>query len=37
MFTEAEADNPAPELLTMIHDGERFQLYRVNKRATARQ
>ena len=37
MFTEPETENPAPEFLTMIHDGERFQLYRVNKRATARQ
>jgi len=35
MFTEAEAENPAPDLLTLIHDGERFQLYRVNKRAAA--
>jgi hypothetical protein len=37
MFSEPESDNPAPEFLTLIHDGERFQLYRVNKRNTAKQ
>jgi len=36
MFSEPESENPAPEYLTLIHDGERFQLYRVNKRDTAR-
>jgi hypothetical protein len=35
MFTDAEAENPAPDLLTLIHDGDRFQLYRVNKRGAA--
>jgi hypothetical protein len=36
MFSEPETENPAPEYLTLIHDGERFQLYRVNKRAAAK-
>jgi len=35
MFSEPESENPAPEFLTLIHDGERFQLYRVNRRAAA--
>jgi hypothetical protein len=33
MFSDPDLENPAPELLTLIHDGERFQLYRVNKAA----
>lgn len=36
LFTDQDAENPAPELLTLIHDGPRFQLYRVNKPQTAR-
>ncbi len=35
MFTDPEAENPAPELLTLIHDGDRFRLYRINKVAAA--
>lgn len=31
LFTDQDAENPAPELLTLVHDGPRFQLYRVNK------
>ncbi len=34
LFTDQDAENPAPELLTLIHDGPRFQLYRVNKPQT---
>jgi hypothetical protein len=33
LFTEDEATNPAPDLMTLIYDGGRFQLYRINKRA----
>ena len=29
LFTEQDAENPAPELLTLVHEGPRFQLYRV--------
>jgi len=32
LFTEDEATNPAPELMTLVYDGGRFQLYRINKR-----
>jgi hypothetical protein len=35
LFTEEDAPNPAPELMTLVHEGERFQLYRVNKERTA--
>src|SRR6266568_761098 len=35
LFTEEDAPNPAPELLSLVHEGERFQLYRVNKERTA--
>jgi len=35
LFTEDEADNPAPDLLTQVYDGGRFQLYRVGKAHTA--
>jgi hypothetical protein len=35
IFTEQDADNPAPELLTLMQDGERFQLYRINKKSAA--
>jgi hypothetical protein len=31
LFTDDEAVNPAPELLTLVHDGDRFQLYKVRK------
>jgi hypothetical protein len=36
LFTEDEASNPAPDLMTLIYDGERFQLYRINKRSVAK-
>jgi hypothetical protein len=35
LFTEDGADNPAPDLLTQVFDGGRFQLYRVGKARTA--
>jgi hypothetical protein len=35
LFTEDEADNPAPDLLTLVYDGGRFQLYRITKRTKA--
>jgi hypothetical protein len=35
LFTDEDAPNPAPELLTLLHEGERFQLYRINKERTA--
>jgi hypothetical protein len=35
LFTEDEAANPAPDLLTLIYDGGRFQLYRINKQTAA--
>ena len=31
LFTDDEAVNPAPALLTLVHDGDRFQLYKVRK------
>ena len=34
LFTDEDTPNPAPELLTLLHEGERFQLYRVNKDRT---
>jgi len=36
LFTEDEATNPAPDLMTLVYDGGRFQLYRINKRAEAK-
>jgi hypothetical protein len=36
LFTEDEATNPAPDLMTLIYDGGRFQLYRINKHAEAK-
>jgi hypothetical protein len=36
LFTDDEATNPAPDLMTLIYDGERFQLYRINKRGNAK-
>jgi hypothetical protein len=35
LFTEDDADNPAPDLLTQVYDGGRFQLYRVNNGRSA--
>jgi hypothetical protein len=32
LFTEDEADNPDPERLTLLYEGERFQLYRIKKK-----
>ena len=34
LFTDEDTPNPAPELLSLVHEGERFQLYRVNKERT---
>jgi hypothetical protein len=31
LFTDDEADNPAPDHLKLVHDGTRFQLYKVIK------
>jgi hypothetical protein len=31
LFTEDEGANPDPERLTLLYDGDRFQLYRINK------
>lgn len=31
LYTEDEAANPDPERLTLLYDGDRFQLYRINK------
>ncbi len=33
LFTEEDGANPDPERLTLLHEGDRFQLYRVNKRS----
>jgi hypothetical protein len=33
LFTEEEAENPDPDRLTLLHEGDRFQLYRINKPA----
>jgi hypothetical protein len=35
LFTEDEAINPAPDVMTLIYDGGRFQLYRINKQTAA--
>jgi len=35
LFTDEDTANPAPDLLTLVHEGERFRLYRVNKERTA--
>jgi hypothetical protein len=35
LFTDEDTPNPLPDLLTLVHEGERFQLYRVNKERTA--
>jgi hypothetical protein len=35
LFTEDEAINPAPDAMTLIYDGGRFQLYRINKQTAA--
>ena len=37
LFTDDDAVNPAPEILTLVHDGDRFQLYRVRKPENAAQ
>jgi hypothetical protein len=31
LFIKQNAENPAPELLTLVHSAQRFQLYQVNK------
>jgi hypothetical protein len=33
LFTEDEAKNPDPDRLTLVQDGDRFQLYRIKKPA----
>jgi hypothetical protein len=33
LFTEDEAANPDPERLTLLYEGDRFQLYRINKKS----
>jgi hypothetical protein len=33
LFTEDEADNPDPDRLTLLYEGDRFQLYRIRKEA----
>lgn len=33
LFTDDDSVNPDPERLTMVHDGTRFQLYRINRTA----
>jgi hypothetical protein len=35
LFTEDDADNPAPERLKLLDDGARFQLYKVLKQSSA--
>jgi hypothetical protein len=35
LFTDDDASNPAPDLLTPVYDGGRFQLYRVTKSRVA--
>ncbi|HEX2654314.1 MAG TPA: hypothetical protein VHN11_11775 [Xanthobacteraceae bacterium] len=37
LFTDPDSANPAPDLLTLVHDGERFQLYRINRSKTAQE
>ena len=32
LFTDEDADNPAPDLLTPVQHGERFQLYKIKRR-----
>ena len=33
LFTDDDAPNPDPEHLTLVHDGDRFQLYVITKRS----
>jgi len=35
LFTDEDTVNPVPDLLKLVYDGDRFQLYRVNKAADA--
>jgi hypothetical protein len=35
LFTEDETPNPDPKRLTLVYDGDRFQLYRINPSANA--
>jgi hypothetical protein len=35
VFTDEETVNPVPDLLKLVYDGGRFQLYRINKPADA--
>jgi hypothetical protein len=35
LFTDDDAVNPAPEFLTLVYDGDRFQLYKVKKPETS--
>jgi hypothetical protein len=34
LFTEEDADNPDPDRLTLLYEGDRFQLYKINKTPT---
>jgi hypothetical protein len=35
LFTDDDAGNPAPEFLSLVYDGDRFQLYKVKKPETS--
>jgi hypothetical protein len=35
LFTDEETVNPVPDLLKLVYEGDRFQLYRINKPADA--
>jgi hypothetical protein len=35
LFTDEDTVNPVPDLLKLVYDGGRFQLYRINKPADA--
>jgi hypothetical protein len=35
LFTDEDTVNPEPDLLKLVYDGDRFQLYRINKPADA--
>jgi hypothetical protein len=35
LFTDEDTVNPAPDLLKLVYEGDRFQLYRISKAADA--
>jgi hypothetical protein len=35
LFTDEDTVNPVPDLLKLVYEGDRFQLYRINKPADA--